>query len=452
MKIVIMGAGKVGKVLCRDLAAENHEITLIEKDSKIYQMMINQYDIMAYQGNGASYEKQIEAGVGDADIFISLTENDELNMIAAVLAKKLGATKTGARVRNQDYSDLSDLMRTSLDINLFINPELEAAHKCMQLIEFPLADSFESFANNKPPIVELRVNPDFNLVGKSMIDFRSMYKNLIVCCVMKNGEIFIPKGNFIIEENTQLFVTGPMSELIKLYKDNGQQQSKIRSLFIIGGGLLAQYVIKLFEKSKSKVTIKLLEVDRAKAKMLSEKFPHVEVVEADGTDINNLHEQRAANYDALLAVTGIDEENIIISMVAKSLGVKKTLTKINRTELLDIVDSVGLQSIITPKRITADTILQYVRALSNSQGSNVEALYSIAHDQVEALQFRVKEGSKVTMKPLYELKLKKNILIAYIYRNNHVIFPTGNDQLKPHDRVIVISHKEYLNDLDEIVL
>ena len=431
MKIVIMGAGKVGKVLCRDLAEENHEITLIEKDAKTFQTVLNQYDITGVLGNGASYDTQMEAGVNTADIFIALTDNDELNMIASVLAKKLGAVKTGARVRNQDYSDLSDLMRTSLDINLFINPELEAARKCMQLIEFPLADSFESFANNKPPIVELKVSAGSNLGGKSLIDFRSSYKNLIVCCVMKNGEIIIPKGNFIIE-------------------DNGQQESKIRSLFIIGGGLLAQYVIKLFEKSN--VTIKVLELNHDKAKLLSRQFPKIEVIEADGTDINNLREQGAANYDAVLALTGIDEENIIISMIAKSLGVKKTLTKINRTEVIDIVEPIGLQSVITPKRIVSDTILQYVRAFFNSQGSNVEALYTIAHDQVEALQFRVKEGSKATLKPLRELKIKKDVLIAYIYRKNQTIFPTGNDRLMPHDRVIVISYNGYLSDLDEIVL
>ncbi|AVM69660.1 Trk system potassium transporter TrkA [Lachnospiraceae bacterium oral taxon 500] len=450
MKIVIMGAGKVGKVLCRDLAEENHEITLIEKDAKTFQTVLNQYDITGVLGNGASYDTQMEAGVNTADMFIALTDNDELNMIASVLAKKLGAVKTGARVRNQDYSDLSDLMRTSLDINLFINPELEAARKCMQLIEFPLADSFESFANNKPPIVELKVSAGSNLGGKSLIDFRSSYKNLIVCCVMKNGEIIIPKGNFIIEANDHLFVTGPMSELVKLYKDNGQQESKIRSLFIIGGGLLAQYVIKLFEKSN--VTIKVLELNHDKAKLLSRQFPKIEVIEADGTDINNLREQGAANYDAVLALTGIDEENIIISMIAKSLGVKKTLTKINRTEVIDIVEPIGLQSVITPKRIVSDTILQYVRAFFNSQGSNVEALYTIAHDQVEALQFRVKEGSKATLKPLRELKIKKDVLIAYIYRKNQTIFPTGNDRLMPHDRVIVISYNGYLSDLDEIVL
>lgn len=450
MKIVIMGAGKVGKVLCRDLSEEDHEIILIEKDEERFNSVLNQYDITGVQGNGASYETQIEAGVDKSDIFISLTENDEINMIAAVLAKKLGAKKTGARVRNPDYSGLSDLMRTSLDINIFINPELNAARRIVQLIEFPLADSIETFANNKPPIVELKVNRDFSLVGKSLIEFRLLYKNLIVCCVMKNGEIVVPKGNYILEENCQLFVTGPMPELIKLYKDNGQQQSKIKSIFIIGGGLLSQYLIKLFDKTG--VIIKLLELNHQKAKELSEKFPRIEVVEADGTDLNILKEQRAANYDSVLALTGIDEENIIISMIAKKLGVKKTYTKINRTELMDVVSSVGLQAVITPKRIIADDVLQYVRALSNSQGSNVEALYRIANDQVEALQFRVKDGCIATEQNLRELVLKDNVIIAYIIRNNRVIFPTGNDKLMKDDRVIVISSNGHLSDLDEIVL
>lgn len=450
MRIVIMGAGKVGKLLCSDLAEENHEIILIEKNAERFQSVLNTYDITGVLGNGASYETQNEAEVGKADIFISLTENDEINMIAAVLAKKLGAKKTAARVRNFDYSGVSDLMRTSLDINRFINPEFEAAGRCLQLIEFPLADSFESFSNNQAPIVELKVNQDFNLVGNSLAEFRNKYKNLIVCCVVDNGNIIIPKGDYILLSNSQLFVTGPISDLIKLYKDNGQQQKKIRSIFIIGGSLLAMYLIKQFENSN--VRIKVLEMNYQKSKLLSEKYPWVEVVNADGSDVSVLHEQRVTSYDAVLALTGIDEENIIISMVAKSLGVKKTLTKINRTELINYVDGLKLQSIITPKRIISDNILQYVRALQNSQGSNVEALYKIANDRVEALQFKVNENSRAINKPLHELKIKKNIVIAYIYRKGKLIFPTGNDKLLVNDRVIVISNNGHLSDLDEIIL
>ncbi len=450
MKIVIMGAGKVGELLCRDLSLENHDIILIEKDETRLTKILNHSDVNAILGNGASYEIQKEAQIDKADIFIAVTENDELNMIACVLAKKLGSKQTIARVRNPEYAEPSELMKNTMGISLLINPEKQAAQRCVQLLEFPQADSFECFTSNKAPIVELRVNQNFKLVGKSLVEFRATYKNLIVCAVSKNNNIEIPNGNHIIEVNSHLFVTGPLSELEKLYKDNGQKNSKIRSIFIIGGSLVSQYLIKAFEKSN--VDIKLVEIDFKKAKYLSQKYPHIEVIQADGTSMDDLVEQGVQGYDALLALTGIDEENIIISMVGKSLGIKKTLTKINRRELIDIVDSVGLQSIITPKRIIADKILQYVRALDNSQGSSVEALYRIADDKIEALQFKVGEKSRMTFQPIKDLKLAENVLIAYIVRKGKVIFPTGNDRVYPDDRVILFSNNVHLRDLDEIVL
>ncbi|MGF0039498.1 Trk system potassium transporter TrkA [Peptoniphilaceae bacterium SGI.131] len=449
MKILIAGAGKVGEVLCSDLSKEDHDITLIEQDEAKFQKMLHSYDINVILGNCAYHQILSEAGVESSDLFLSVTTNDELNMIASILAKRMGAKKTIARVRNPEYLGLSAIMKSSLDINFLINPELEAAKRIVELLEFPLADSFESFAENKAPIVELKVTKNFSLLGKSLVDFRNMYKNLIICTVLREGTIYIPKGDTNLEENDHLFVTGPMDELIKLYKDNGQDNNKIKSIFIIGGGLLAQYVIRQFRKGLKK--IKVLEINPHKADSLSRMFPDIDVIEADGTNIENLLEQGAANYDAVLALTGIDEENIITSMIAKKLGVKKTVTKINRTELLDIVDSVGLQSIITPKRIIADKMIQYVRALDNSQGSSLEALYTIAHEQVEAIQFRVREGSKLTLKPIKDLKLKDHVLIVYIYRDGKVIFPRGNDQVQVGDKLVVISNCERLRDLDEIV-
>lgn len=449
MKIIIMGAGKVGELLCRDLSEENHEITLIELDETKFQSILNRYDINGIIGNGASSQIQEEAGVSSADLFISATENDELNMIAAVIAKKSGAKRTVARVRNTDYADLSDIMRISLGITLIINPESLAAKYCSQLIEFPLADSFESFIGNRAPIVELKVDPEFNLVGRTLADFRNTYRNLIVCCVLNGQEAMIPKGDHKIEAGSHLFVTGNMDDLLSLYKHNGQENSKIKSLFIIGGGLISEYIIRYFEKRD--VKIKLVELNPKKAEYLSKKYPDVEVVESDGTAMSVLKEQRAANYDALLALTGIDEENIIITMVAKKLGVKKTLTKISRTELIGVLDSLDLQSVITPKRIASDTILQYVRALDNSKGSNVEALYKIANDKAEALSFKVNAGSCCLGVPLKDMKLKNNIIIAYLFRGGQIIFPTGNDCLMENDRVVVISNEGHLRDLDEIV-
>lgn len=451
MNIIILGAGKVGEAIAKDLSEEDHDITLIEQDEKRFESMMNQYDIKGIVGNGGSYEILKEAEIDQADVFLAVTENDELNMIASVLAKKMGAKETVARVRNPEYANLSGLMSSSLGITNIINPELQAAQSCMQLIEFPMADSFESFSNDKAAIVEMDVSKDFPILNKNLIEFRQRYNNIIVCFTQQNGEYFIPKGDHIIRETDELFVTGPFSELIRLYKDNGQSNDKIKSILIIGGGLVAEYVIKLFKHSN--VKIKLIEVDEIRAQQLSVEYPHVEVINEDGTSITVLEEQGARHYDALLALTGIDEENIIVSMVAEKLGIKKRLTKINRTELLKIVSTVGLQSIITPKRITADHIVQYVRALGNSQGSNVEALYKIADDKIEALQFVVKEGSKACQKTLKDTQFIDNVLIAYIYRNGEVLFPAGSDKMMPNDRVIVIATGQmHLKDLDEIII
>lgn len=449
MKIVIMGAGKVGELLCKDLSLENHDIVVIEKEEERLNRVLNHSDINAVLGNGASYQIQKEAQVDKADIYIAVTENDELNMIACVLAKKIGAKNTIARVRNPEYTATSELMKDAMGISKLINPEREAASKCVQVLEFPQADSFESFSS-KAPIVELRVSPCFKLVGKSIADFRNEYKNLIICAMSGNKGITIPKGDDIIENNSHVYVTGPLSELDNLYRDNGQSKNKIKSIFIIGASLISQYVIKMLEKSKIK--IKVLEISDEKAEFLSIKYPNVEVIAADGTNMEDLVEQNVKEYDALLALTGIDEENIIISMIGKKLGVKKTLTKINRRELIDIVEPVGLQSIITPKRIIADNIIQYVRALCNSQGSSVEALYTLSNEEIEALQFKVSANSLITKKPIKDLKLVDNVLIAYIIRNNGVIFPTGNDSVMADDKLVLIANNMHLRDLDEIVL
>ena len=451
MKIIILGAGKVGEAIAKDLVQEEHDITLIEKDEKIFMAMMNKYDINGVVGNGASFDILSQANIHDADVFVAVTANDEINMIACVLAKKMGAKETVARVRNPEYANLSEMMSTSLGITAIINPELQAAQDIMQLIGFPMADSFESFANDEAAIVQMAVTKSFPLVGRNLIEFRQRYKNLIVCFTHANGQYFIPTGFHRINEGDELFVTGPFEEIYSLYKDNGQMNEKIRSILIIGGGLVGEYVIKLFKNSSIK--FKLIEIDSDRAEELSIAYPHVEVINADGTSITVLEEQGAKNFDALLALTGIDEENIIVSMVAEKLGIKKRLTKINRTELLDLIDPVGLKSIITPKRITADQIIQYVRALVNSKGSNVEALYKLAGDRVEALQFKVKAGSKATQKTLKDTKFIDDVLIAYVYRNGKLFFPSGHDRLMADDRVILISANDrHLKDLDEIIL
>lgn len=450
MKIVIMGAGKVGQVLCHDLSSEMHDITLIEKDSDVLDTMLHEYDINGILGNGASYDIQVEAGVETADIFISISDDDELNLISAVIAKNIGAKTTIARARQEEYLELNSVLRRSLGINYIVNPELESAEYIRRLITLPQAISYESFTiNNEAPIVEMKVEENSNLVGKMLIEFRSIYSNVIVLAVSDGGKVSIPSGDYSIKPNTHLFVTGPNQELKKLFYANGQDSKKIESIFILGGGLLTRYILKVFNDSN--IDIKVLELNRDKAEKLSTDFPYAEIINDDGTSLKTLREQRADQYDAFFALTGIDEENIITTMVAKKLNVGKTLTKISRTELNELGDLVGLQSIVTPKRIIADKILQKVRALDNSQGSNVEALYTMANEQVEALEFIVKPTSKLAGKKIMDMNIKGNNLIAFIKRDNRVLFPTGNDTIEANDRVILITQNQSLNDLDEIV-
>lgn len=451
MNIVIVGAGKVGQVLCHDLSYENHNITLIEINSDLLEEMLNEHDINGVAGNGSSYEIQVEAGVEKADIFIAVTDNDELNLIAAVLAKNIGAETTIARARKEEYIYLNGPVRRSLGINHIVNPELEAAEYIRRLITFPQAISYESFTSkDEAPIVEMRVSPDSNLVGKMLIQFRNLYKNILVCAVSDGDKVFIPNGDYAIKSGDHLFVIGPIEEISKLFLENKQTSKTIKSILIIGGGLLSRYILKVLNDTNIK--IKLIEKDREKAEYISLNFPKVEVINDDGTSSKTLKEQRADRYDALFALTGIDEENMIVSMVAQKYNIGKTLTKISRTELNDLGDLIGLQSIVTPKRIIADKILQKIRALENSQGSNVEALYKMANDQVEALEFIVRETSKVTGIKLKDLPIKNGNLLAFIKRNNEVLFPSGEDTIEVNDRVILVTQNEGLNELDEILL
>jgi len=414
------------------------------------QSVITKNDVNGIFGSGSSYEIQLEAGVDESDIFLAVTENDELNMIASVIAKNLGSKYTFARVRKSEYSNLSKIAQKSLGIDYIINPELKAAERILQLVEFPQAYSYELFNSKKAPIVEMKVHESSKLIGQKISNFRNIYKNIIICCVIEGDDVFIPNGDYIIKENINIFVTGPIEEIEKLFRNNGQDSNKIKSTIIIGGGLITNYLLRLLSKTKTQV--KVFEIDEEKAYMMSAMFPNAEIINDDGTSIENLKEQRIGNYDSLVALTGIDEENIITSISAKYLGVKKTVTKVSRSELLDVLGSVGLQSVINPKRIIADSIVQIIRSIENSTGSNVETLHTIANENVEALQFIVSDKSKLKGIKIKDLNMKEGNLLAYIYRDEEVIFPRGDDVLESNDRVLLITLNRRLKDLDEILI
>ncbi len=450
MKIIIVGAGKVGELLCKDLAIEGNDITLIEEDPKILDRILSSSDIMGLVGNGANCEVLKEASVETADIFIAVTHSDEINIISSVIAKKMGAKYTIARVRNPEYSSQMKFMSDSLGIDIMLNPEAEAAFFIARNLEFPNALNVETFAGNKVNLVEILVEKDTYLDGIKLMEFKNKYfASLLVCIVKRGQEIHIPTGNFILQAGDRIYVTGIQSELSKFYKSLGHKEKRIKSVIIIGGGRITYYLTDmLLEKM---MDIKIIEINEDKARELSGIYENAVIVHGDGTDSELLDEERFGEYDACISLTGIDEENIILSMYANKLGIKKTITKINGISLFNVLELVGLQSIVTPKKIIADYIIRIVRSLVSSQGENIETLYRLVDNNVEAIEFKVPENSDVINIPLKDLDTKDNLLIAYILRNGQLIFPGGLDVLKPKDRVIIVTTEKFLDDINKIL-
>lgn len=449
MNIVIAGGGKVGEALCSELSSEGNDIILIEKNSKRMDALINKYDITGIVGNGANYDLQMEASVPNCDIFIGVTPQDEINIMSAVIAKKLGAKHTIARVRNPEYTKHLGFVKDSLGITMMINPELESAKDIMKVIKYPTALSVESFAGNRVNLVELKIKQNSPLVDISLKDFKTRYGNILVAIIQRGDEIIIPSGENYLREGDRIYVVSSLKEVNKFYKLMGDNRARMKSALIIGGGRITYYLINMLKDYK--MDIKVIENNAKRAEELSEAFPGIMVVHGDGTDQEFLEEERIEGYDVFISLTGVDEENIITSLYASQQGVRKSITKVNRTLLLKIFGTMGLQTVITPKRVIANTILQFVRSLTNQSVSNVEALFRLADNQVEALQFKVKASSRVVNVPLESLPIKSRLLIAYIIRGKKLIVPGGQDIIKTDDHVIVITTEKNYDDIDDIL-
>ncbi len=451
MKIIIVGAGKVGELLCNDLSNEGNDITLIEENQKVLDQVLASSDIMGLVGNGANCEILKEANIEKADIFIAVTQSDEINIISSVMAKKLGAKYTIARVRNPEYSSQIQFMSDSLGIDRMLNPESEAAFFILKNLEFPKALNVESFSGNTVNMLEVLIEENSYLDHLKLIDFKNHYfKSILVCIVKRNQEVHIPTGNFILQAGDRIYVTGIQAELSEFYKSLGHSEEKIKSVAIIGAGRITYYLTSLLLEQK--MNLKIFEINEEKANLLSETYENANVVWGDGTDSTLLEEEQFSSYDACISLTGIDEENVILSMYANKMGIKKTITKINNSSLFHLLDFSELQTIVTPKKLIADYIIKTVRSFINSENEeNIETLYRLAENRVEAIEFKVPEDSDVINIPLKNLNIKDNLLIAYIIRNNQAIFPGGMDIILPEDRVIIVTTEKYLNHVNKIL-
>ncbi len=451
MKIIIIGGGKVGINLARLLSHEEHDITVIDTDRKVIEALVNDYDVIGFCGNGAAFVSQEEARVDKCDAFIAVTGSDELNIMSCMVASRLGAKRTVARVRNTDYSGQLLFMQNKLGVDLLINPEFETALELSRVIEFPAASKIETFAKGRIELAEITVSEQSPLNGIMLRDIRKVLDTaLLICAVQRDGEVFIPKGNFVIKAGDKVHFTASKFALPSVFKVLGLQKKKIKSVLIVGGSRTAFYLAKYLLKAGKKV--KLIEQNRDRAMTLESMLDGASVICGDGTDTDLLKEEGLQNFDAAVALTNIDEENIILSMYAAKQGVRKTACKVNRDPLADMVASMLTEcSVVCPKENTAAIILRYLRAVENADGSSIQTLYKILGGAAEAVEFIAPADSPLVGKALKDINLKPNIIIACVSHQKEVIIPDGNTVINSGDSVIVITAGTPLTSLSEIL-
>ena len=451
MKIIIVGCGKIGKSLIASLVKEGHEVVAVDKSEETVAEIINLYDVIGVCGIGTDSVILTEAGTGKADIFIAVTGSDELNMLSCYIAKTLGAENTVARIRDRAYNENSlGFLQQKLALSMSINPERFAAEDIYNVLKVPGAAHIETFSTRNFEIIELVLKEDSALSGVKVMDLRKLHKaNFLICAVQRGDKVYIPDGNFVLKSGDKIALTAAPTETLKLLRSLKITRKQARNIMILGGSRTAYYLAKMLLASGNSVTI--IDKDPLKCQELDEALPGATVIMGDGAQQEVLLEEGIKEMDAFVSLTGMDEENILISYYAATQEVPKVITKVNRSEFIPIAGRMGLDTIISPRRSITDVLVRYARALQNTVGSNVEKLYKIMDGGAEALMFNVHPEFKYTDTPLKDITFKKNILIAGILRNRKAIVPSGNDVILPGDKVVVISTDHILYDLADII-
>lgn len=451
MYIIIVGLGKLGSTLTKQLSTEGHDIVVVDPDNSVVSSTVDAYDVMGICGNGATYEVLKEAGAAKAKLIIAATGSDELNILCCLFAKHMGTENTIARVRNPDYAGQSQFLRNDLGISMTVNPEYETANEISRIIRFPSAANLDSFAGGRVEIARVRIHSDNPLCDMPIHEMRKKTKaKVIICAVQRNDSVFIPSGDFVLHCDDVISITGTRAELSSFMKQTGVYKQKIKNVMIVGGGRIAYYLAKLL--SDTGRNIKLIELKDERCRHMSDMLDDVTVIHGDGTDQDILEEQCIDGQDALIALTGIDEENIIVSMYAESKGVNKVITKVNRHSY-SILNDIGLETVVSPQIVAGNLVTRYVRALHNSAGnSQIQTLYKLVGGKVEAAEFIVPEDAGYINIPFKELELMPNLLIGCIIRNGKIIFPGGDDVMKANDSVIVVTAGRIIEDLHDIFM
>ena len=450
MKIIIAGAGKIGFSVASILSDEGHDITVIDNNPSTINNLSNNLDVICIEGSATNSETLREAGAADADLIMAAMRSDEMNMVCGISARKLGTRHVIARIRDTGYLRQTEFLREALGLSVIVNPELECARDISRILRFPSAIRVDAFSKGSAEIIEHRVIPGSKLDGMQLKDMLSAFNaKVLIGVVERGGEALIPNGNFTLQAGDLFSATGDTRELRKFFTAAGQYRKPVRSVMIMGGGRIAVHLSRLLQDVGISVTI--VEADRQRCDELCDLLPDARIIYGDATRGDILLEEGLKAADAFVALTGDDGDNIITSLYAKRCGVGKIVVKVNREYYSDILESSGLDSVVTPKTLISQQLARYVRAMSNSVGSSMETLYRLAEGKVEALEFKVAEGAACVGVPLKTLRLKPNILISAIVRGNRTIIPDGETVISPGDHAVIVTRSGWLKNLDSIV-
>ena len=451
MNIIVVGCGKIGTTLVASLVAEGHNVTAVDIDPAVTTEINNIYDVMVVSGNGTDCDTLSEAGAEKANLVIAATGSDEFNMLTCFLARRMGARHTIARIRNPEYNDSSlGFLKQHLNLSMSINPELLAAQELYHLLKVPSAIKIDTFSRRTFELVQLRLQPDSQLDGMTLAELKKKYKaQYLVCAVKRDDKVYTPDGSFVLKGGDRIGVTTTQSELIRLLKMLGETQKQAKRVMILGASRTAYYLAKMLIGSGNSVTI--IEKKHERCKKMCEVLPEAVIIQGDGAQQELLLEEGLGSADAFISLTGTDEQNILISYFAHEQKVPKVITKINRDEFTPMAERLGLDTIISPKKIVSDVVLRYARALQNSLGSEVGTPYKLMDSEVEALEFIVRPDCSILNVPLKDMKIRKGVLIGGIIRGRKAIIPSGFDVILPDDRVVIIAEGKRLGSLDDII-
>ena len=449
MNIIIAGGGKVGQMLARQLSAEGHDLTLIDRDNLVLEKTVDRYDAMVVAGNCASKETLLSAGIQKADLLIAVAALDEVNLLCCMTAHGLNKKlHTIARIRTPEYAEQIMTMRDVFPLSMTVNPEKQAALEIERLLKFPGFLRRESFANGQTQIVELRIDSASKLCNLPLSELGTVVKcRVLVCAVSRAGTAVAPTGNFVLKEGDRIFVTAPTANLAILLKNLGIVTKKIRNVLLCGGGRVSYYLADLLEAGR--MDARLLEKSYGRCTQLAQDLPQATVIHGDCSSQATLDSQGLENTDSLVALTGLDETNMIVSLYAGSKGVGQVITKLTRMENLRLADAMALSSTISPLELCCNAIVRYVRAMQNQTGAAI-SVHTIADGQAEAVEFLVDENTKNCGKPLKDMKLRSNVLIASIAHGADSMVPNGNSVFVPGDTVVVVTSGGILRGINDI--